>query len=396
MKILKYYIIVVVFISSYPILGQNKIYKELYNFSTKTSPLNSAPDRIVYSLNNDTLYFTGASYYDKQKIRIITYNIKSGKIGNILIKKSNDNKQLFKHPIVDLKFIKNKLVILNYLSIYIFIKEGNVDFKLQKIIKNEGSFTKIIPLTQDQLLFYVNYQFHPLDETELHTWAKLYINSDSLGTEKRMDDNNVVFSPMLNSWISVYKGMIAYAQTTDYTIRFYDENFNLFDSIKSNSLDKNKDYLELIPDGKSYSLDEINRTQEADDSLLTRIQKVFLLDSTHLLLTLKQPKTHHLLYDIWEKKNLTWTKIKSEDLPGHYEDKSKYTKENNSITGFYGGLTGLSYAGNNEFYFIYFPFIENPISSSFDYQKDYYDIVNEMTRQNKLYYGIKKLKIITK
>ena len=211
-----------------------------------------------------------------------------------------------------------------------------------------------------------------------------------------MDDNNVVFSPMLNSWISVYKGMIAYAQTTDYTIRFYDENFNLFDSIKSNSLDKNKDYLELIPDGKSYSLDEINRTQEADDSLLTRIQKVFLLDSTHLLLTLKQPKTHHLLYDIWEKKNLTWTKIKSEDLPGHYEDKSKYTKENNSITGFYGGLTGLSYAGNNEFYFIYFPFIENPISSSFDYQKDYYDIVNEMTRQNKLYYGIKKLKIITK
>ena len=72
-----------------------------------------------------------------------------------------------------------------------------------------------------------------------------------------------------------------------------------------------------------------------------------------------------------------------------------YTSKNNAVSGFYGNESVICYTYNKEFYYVYFPFKENAITSSYDVKKDYDDKINELTRKKELYYGIKKLKVIT-
>lgn len=376
--------------------AQNTIYKEVYNHNSGIRPPTPYDDNIACFYHDGTLYYAGSgSALDQSHLSIHTYHTGTGQHAALSIEKSKALKELFANRIDAIACADGKLVILNYLYIYCFSIRNGSPCVLTKMIPNEGSFNKLYGLGKHQLLLYVNYHFHPLDEPEPHSWARLYTNRDSLGAEKHMDHSNLLFSPMLNSWLSTRKGLIAYAHTADYSVRFYNEELMPVDSLISPALKSNDAKLGLLPDGSAYSLDEINRIQQADDTLLTRIEKVFLLDSTHLLLTIKQPKTHYLRYDLWNKRKDSWELYKSQSLPGHYEDKARYTKDNNSITGFYGGYCGLCYAGNNDFYYLYYPFMENPISDSFDYQRDYYEKVNELTRKNQLYYGIKKIKILT-
>jgi hypothetical protein len=376
------------------IKAQNKIYTEVYNYNTKLAPADMSPDQTISCYHEGIVYFVKhRAAFDTDVLVIGEYNTKNQKTKFIEIKKNKDSKKLFNEHIDAIAVTNNKLVIINYLHIFIFTKT-NHDYMLQKTIRNDGSFNDIYPLTDTELLLYVNYAFHPIDESNPHSWARLFMDRDSLGAETHMGDENLLFSYFPNQWISAYKGLIAYAHTTDYSIRFYDQQFYPIDSIISPRLDQNKNSLRLVPDDSDFSVDKMNKIGAADDSLLTRIQKIFLLDSTHLLATLKQPKTHYLRYELWQKDKAGWQLHKSQELPGHYENGKKYTAENNDIEGFYGNYSGLVYAGNNEFYFIDYPFMENPVSEFFDFQKDYYDKVNELTRKKELYYGIKKLKIL--
>lgn len=376
--------------------SQNTIYSELYNHNTGVTSDNPSPGRTISCFDSGTLYSVAArASIGSDAIKVFAFDTSTKKSQIHKITRTKDLKKLFNEQIESIAHLKNKLVIIAFDCIYIFKEDGNHGYRLTKTIKNEGSFLNLYQLNDQTLLCYVNYQYHPLDEDHMHTWAKLDVESDSLSMEYYFGNENVRFSSIPNQWISAYKGLIAYSHTTDYKVVFYDVDFNITDSITSDALQSNTEKLRYIPDGTDYSLEEMKKISAADDTLLTRIEKIFLLDSTSLLIIQKQPHTHYMKYDLWKKTKGKWNLTKTQSLPGHYENGASYDRSNNYVIGFYGNYSGLSYAGNGEFYVVYFPFTENPISKTFDYQKDYYDKVNDLTVKKQLFYGIRKLKIIT-
>ena len=393
MKLTSLFVFVIFSILGNILRSQNAIYTELYNLNSGAKPQTTAPNRTLSCFDNGVVYSVGArAAMGGNSISIYAFDTKSQKMQIFSIKRTSELKKLFNEQIETIAHLKGKLVIIAFDYIYIFGQKDKA-YQLKKKIKNNGSFLKLYTLNSSELLCYVNYQYHPMDEEHQHTWAKLNLENDSLGSEHYFGTENVRFSSLSNEWISTYKGMIAYAHTTDYKILFYNSDFKRLDSIQTQGLKANQNKLALVPDGTDYSMEEIAKISAADDTLLARIEKIYLLDSINLLVIQKQPNTHYLKYDLWKRDGLSWIMAKSQTLPGHYESGVNYSKKNNEITGFYGNYSGLAYAGNNEFYFVYYPFTENPISESFDLQSDYYDVVNDLTRKKQLFYGIKKLKI---
>ena len=373
---------------------QNTIYNEIYNLNTKLAPKKVSMDKSIISYGDNFIYFFGQHYsIDKNELVIKEFNTVSKSLSLLKINKTKENKGLFTENITSFNILKNKCVILTNENIYIFEKTNN-SFIIKKIITNKYSFSCLYKINSSDLLLYVNYNFHPMDAQYKHAWGKLNLDGDSLYFVKKMGNDNARFSYFVNNWISTYNGLIAYANTTDYSIRLYNQKFELLDSIKSNFKSSNIPLLKYISNGDQYSADEMTQIRKADDTLLTRIQKIFLLDSTHLLVIIKLPKTRNMQFDIWVKKSDKWGISKSNTLPSYYETGKSYDLSNNNITGFFGNFDGLVYANNFEFYFCYFPFIENIISNSFDFEKDYNDKINKLTRENQIYYGIKKIKII--
>lgn len=376
--------------------AQNTIYTELYNHNTGISSDNPAPGRTMSFFDDGILYSVAArAGIGSDVIKVFSFDTRTKKTHIHKIARTKDLKKLFNEQIEAIAHLKNKLVLIAFDYIYIFKENEKHIYNLTRTIKNEGSFLNFYTLNDKTLLCYVNYQYHPLDEDHMHTWAKLDMEKDSLSPEHYFGDENVRFSSMPNRWISAYRGLIAYAHTADYKIIFYNSDFNAMDSIVSNALQGNTEKLKYIADGTDYSLEEMKKIAAADDTLLTRIEKIFLLDSTSLLIIQKQPNTHYMKYDLWKKTGTTWNQVKARSLPGHYENGANYDINNNSVIGFYGNYSGLAYSGKGEFYVVYFPFTENPLSKKFDYQRDYYDKVNELSLKKQLFYGIKKLKIIT-
>lgn len=376
--------------------AQNIIYTEQYNHNSGINSDNPSPGRAMSFFDDGILYTVAArAGMGSDVIKVFAFDAKTKKSRIHKITRTKDLKKLFNEQIESIAYLKNKLVLIAFDYIYIFKEDEKHNYHLTKMIKNEGSFLNLFALNDKTLLCYVNYQYHPLDEDHTHTWAKLDMEKDSLSTERYFGDENLRFSSIPNRWMSAYKGLIAYAHTADYKIILYNSDFNAIDSIVSDALQGNAEKLKYIADGTDYSLEEMKQIAAADDTLLTRIEKIFLLDSTSLLVIQKQPNTHYLKYDLWRKAGGIWSQVKTQSLPGHYENGTSYDMTNNYVVGFYGNYSGLAYAGNGEFYVVYFPFTENPISKKFDYQKDYYDKVNELALKKQLFYGIKKLKIIT-
>lgn len=376
--------------------AQNTIYSEIYNYNTRVSPPTPVPDKAIIYYNEGCVYTTfSRAAFDTDVLRILEYTTQTQKIRVIELKKTKELKRLFNHYIYGIAVTKNKLIIVTGDDLLVFAKDKGTGYTLWKTLKNESSYNKVYPLKDNELLLYTNYNYHPADVLNPHTWAKFYTDRDSVGAEKYMDRDNLVFSYFTNEWLSTYKGLIASAHTTDYSIHFYSDQFIMIDSIKSGLLDKNREKLSLLPDGSGYSSDEMNKIRKADDTLLTRIEKIFLLDSTHLLVTLKQSNTIYYKFDVWQKTKGQWHLSKSQELPSHYEAAKAYTAANNSIHGFFGNGDGLVNAGKDGFYYVYFPFRENVISKSFDAQTDVFDKTNELMRKKELYYGIKKIKVLT-
>ncbi len=376
------------------VFSQNTIYKEVYNLNTKYAPDKLTPSSSIMAYH-DGFVFSIAKFncIEKDFLVIKQYNIKKQNLSLIKIKKTKENKKLFSESIFSFAVTENKLVIITGYNIFIFDKK-NDDLQLKKVLKNKQSFTRVFRLNSKNLLLYVNYNFHPLDSPDIHVWAKLNLDGDSIYSVKKMGDESKQFTYFVNEWISTYKGLIAYAHTTDYTIRLYNQNFEQVDSIKSDLMNVNLPLLKYISSGDEHSSDEMTAIRKADDTLLTRIEKTFLLDSTSLLAIIKLPKTNYLRFDLWKKINTKWSITKTNTLPSYYQKGGAYNEKNNELTGFFGNYDGLIYAGNFDFYFFYFPFIENITTKSFNFEEDYNDKINKLTREKQIYYGIKKIKIL--
>lgn len=373
---------------------QNIIYTEEYNQNTylksKKVPYN-VTCAVYY--NNFVYALSSFSAINGKELAIYKFDKLTNKTTFITIKKNKDTEELFEKSVNSFQLCTNNLIILTGFKIFIF-EFSNSEYKLLKVLKNDKGFSKILTLNDKEFLLYCNYNYHPLDVLDKHSWAKLNLETTTISDFTVMGDENVLFSYFVNSWISTYKGLIAYSHTSDYSIRFYNSQIKLVDSLKSELFNNNKKFLHLLPRGDDYSADEMYKIRDADDTLLSRIEKIFLLDSTRILVTVKLPKLKYMRYDIWSKRSGTWQISKTDTLPCYYQKGMAYTPQNNAVSGFYGGMDGLCYGTNNEFYFFYYPFKENVITDSYDPKKDYDDKINEMARKKELYYGIKKLKIL--
>lgn len=374
--------------------SQKPVFRHAGNINTGIRSINSFPDKIVGCYFQDCIYSTTGDNSSGSEITISQFNIKTRASASVQIKKNKSTTSLFGRSILALSVQGDKFYVLNSSYLNILKKTGD-QLVFIRAIENKPGYTTIHQLGENALLLSVNYNFHPMDEAHKHTWAKFDLTNDSLHPEIYRDENNARFSYFVNGWLTTYKGMIAYSNTTDYKIRFYHSDFLLQDSIVADDFKSNSQAMHLLPLGNEYSTDEMKKIRAADDTLLNRIEKIFLVDSSTLLITIRRPKSKTYRFDLWQKKQGKWQRVNSQLVESSYVENARYTSENNAIQGFFGNHAIVVSGQNGAFYNYYFPFRENVISDSFNMQKDIVDPTNELTRKNQLFYGVRKLEIVT-
>ena len=356
----------------------------------------SVANKILSAENGDYLFFTTRSRSVITKNRCIyRINKKSYQIDTLKITSSKNVKSFIDEMFFSFDVTDDKIIILTDMEIIVLTYEKNV-ISFSSKIKNTYYFNYIKKLNNKDFFLYVNYNFHPLDAIDKHVWAKYNLDENKITGIKKMDETNSIFSHSTNSWVSVNNGIIAYANTINYKIKLYDSNFNCIDSIISNKLDNNSTHIEEIRSENNYSKEGITNMIKIDDINLKRIQKIFLNDSHHILVMVKSPKTFKCEFDFWQKKDNKWQLNESKVFSNFYEEGQVYHSENDLLEGFYGNVNGISYDQNNNFNIIYFPYMKNVVTTSFNLETDYNDVLNKMVNDKSLYYGIKKYKITYK
>lgn len=375
------------------LISQNRLFTQIYDVPIKNNSdkrLFAIP--IIASNDKKTLYYTFKIPDDQNKtITIYSYSL-NGEGNKFHIDNTNETKSIFEHNIFSILINDNKLVLINDEKVYTFLIEYK-KLKLVKVQKNPKSYKNIYKLNDNECLLYQNYNFHPLDQLEKHVWAKYYLKNDSISEHIQMSEENIKFSARSNAWISVYKGLIAYSNTTEYLIRLYNSDFKLVDSIKSNELDSNLFFKKNLP--IEHSKESLYKLIKIDDSLFTRIDKIFLCDSNHLLSVIKlrnkfKPLNYRL--DMWEKKNGIWEKKNQEYIEGFYSNGLKYDENNQPLRGIIGSYCAIQII-DKEFYFIEYPYIKECYTDSFDRNVDYEKTLNDMVKTKQFYFAIRKLKI---
>lgn len=369
--------------------SQNKVYTEDFNIDLQVKELSTYMGRTCGSLSDGKIYFMKGSGSSKDQRILHSYDLNTRKTKDIEFVNSKETKALFRDRIDAFEVIGDKIVILTDPAIIVLkMTKGKAEF-VQKT--DNTKFFKFIGKTSDHKIFLsIDYNFHPMDAPDKHVWANYDLATNEIVNTKKMSDENAIFSHYVNGWVSICKDKIAYSKTTDYSIYFYNSSFEKTDSIKSDLLASNKTYSDVLTKPFEFSKDHIVSIQQLDDSVLTRIQKIFYIDSAHLFVTLKLPKVKQLGLHLWEKKGRDWSLVKSDSIPYFYETGKAYTDKNNSMTGFYGNADVLVSDGNGCIYYLYSPYMDKIITGSFDMQKDYTNKINELIKANNITYGLKK------
>ncbi len=377
--------------------SQQSMIKEILNKDTQIkSDESSSMNRIISANYGENIFFMSQTKYNSLKHRYIyKFNIKTGDSDSLKISYSKETKSFINERFFSIEVTDNKIIILTDENINILQYSNN---KINSItsIKNKYFFSYIKKLNNNEFFLYVNYNFHPLDAPDRHVWAKLNLTTNNITDVKKMSEDNAIYSHFVNNWVSIYNGLIAYSNTTEYKITFYNSNFTKMDSLISDKLDSNKIYLNEVDSNNDYSKEGITNMMKKDEQSLKRIQKIFLLDSAHIMVMVKIPKTPKCEFDLWSKTNNNWSLNNTELISNFYESNKKYEQNNQLAEGFFGNVNGVLYNKNNEYNIIYFPFMENIITESFDYNIDYNDKINSLVKKQKLTYGIKKYKIYFK
>ncbi len=389
----KFYFLILVITLLLPelILAQSTVLKQLSNQSLQVKSDVVTSMRKIFSSNlNDTIFFTPQNFCSYGKVaKVYRYIITQNKIDSLQFKLNKKIKKHFKYSSKSICATKDLFFILNDENIVVF-KYNSLKLELLKVIPNEKSFNKAKLLDPTTLFLYVNYDYHPMDEPDKHTWGKLNLQTLTIESTKKMPDDNVMFSYFVHDWFSIYKGEIAYANTSKYKITFFDKNFNKTDSIISNALDSNQQLISKFKFKNDYSKDAVELLMKEDRAKLKRIEKITLLDSTNLLVILKLPKIQDCQFDIWKKTQNTWKLTHSEIVKSSYEKGKPYTNANTPRFGLFGNTNGVSYHSNGVFSVIYFPFMNAIETPSYDMERDFNGALNELVKTNRLYFGIKQ------
>jgi hypothetical protein len=299
---------------------------------------------IKSSFKDSLVYFTNINITDN-KFQLFYYNLISKKTEYYAanIKKKD---LIAKDRIFSIEITKENLIVLgsNYLYLY-RIKENKL--VLEKIQHNEFNFNKIMPLGSNFLL-YVNYNFHPSDAPKKHLWAILN-NQFEIKNITEMNEENSIFSYFVNDWVDTYKDNIVYAKTGEYNLYFYNSDFKCIDSIKGPDFLINTPSKEILKSLDSHTKDNIYKLKKIDDSLCTRIRKVFYLDSEKVAVLIKS-NLDVLYFHVWSKINNEWVISLSDSSSLWYQDGKKYDQKNLTYSEFFQNFYGLNKINNNSLY----------------------------------------------
>jgi hypothetical protein len=375
-------------------LAQSNELKQLSNQSLPVkSDVVTSMRKILSSNLGDIIFFTPENFCNSDKVaKVYKYSLSQNKVDSLQFKLDKKIKKYFKFSNKSICATKDYFFILNDENIVVF-KYNKLKLEFLKVIVNEKSFNKAKILDATTLFLYVNYNYHPMDEPDKHTWGKLNLQTLTIESVKKMPDDNVMFAYFVNDWFSIYNGLIAYANTSNYKITLFDKNFNKTDSIVSNVLDSNKRIISKFKFQDNHSKDDIAVLMKEDANTLKRILKITLLDSTHVLAILQLPKTQNYQLDTWKKTNGTWTLFASETVNSSYQKDKAYTKDNTPRFGLFGNTNGVSYLSKGIFSIIYFPYMNAIETPSYDMERDFNGALNELVKTNQLFFGIKQYAI---
>jgi hypothetical protein len=348
--------------------------------------------KLIACINEGLIYFMPESTDkpDRKGRYFYLTNISKKTSDSIILKHDKKTKSFLNQRILSLQVVQEKLIVVTDPQILIYTKNGK-QFSFLKALKNIHFFSKILPLNQQTSLLYVNYNFHPLDSPHRHVWAKFNLTTLEIEQSTLMPENDALFTHFTNNWITTYKGIVAHARSSEYKIYFYDTNFQKTDSICSNRLDSTVTTIKSLKleQYNTYSKEAITMMMKKDETSLDRIQRIFLLDSTHVLTVMKLKNRRKSQYDVWVKSNTKWELTKSEVSSNFYDVGKPYTLDNQPLNGFYENVNALLYDGKSNFQIIYFPYMKAIETSAYDEEKDYEAYQNEMVRKGELYFGLK-------
>ncbi len=312
----------------------------------------------------------------------------------IYLIKNRTNKLLFEERIASITLIKNNLIMLGNNTI--FILEINEDFSKIKLVhkienRDNYNFSKILG---DNVFLSIFYDFHPLDAENKHAWGVLDLNKMEITRKKVMPDDDIVFSYFVNQLYSTHNNKIAFSHSTEYKIDFYDEFFNKIDSIVSNEINPTSNYLEEERLTQITSKQQIYKLKQIDDSLYTRIRKIYFCSDSVLYVLLKIKNSNNLRLDKWVKSANKWKKRGTGSFTLWFEEGHEYSKNNiSTASDFYQNVFDLIYVTGDTFEVWYYPYIPTIETNNFNAQKDYYTPQNESILKKENYIGIKQISI---
>ncbi len=361
--------------------------------NTKAIKFNSKIDfnSVKSSRFNSTIYCVPIYSNDKSLI-IYSYDFKNRTNDSIIINYKKKYKSIFKERVLSFSVLNNYLIYTCNNNIYVFekLKENKISFIGS--IKNLYNFNTTHVL-DDKIFLQICYLFHPDDSPSNNTWAILNPKTLKVELLKKQSEDDAIFGAFVNSWVDVQNSKIVYSRSSEYKITFHDKNFNQIDSIVTDELNQNKKHVSEFHKRNLFSKDAISKLHRDDDSLLTRIRKIYYLNDSSLMVLLKIAGKKEIRADYWTKSNGIW-KLNSQDFSSIWFIEGKeYSNTKITYSDFYQNVNSLIYIGNNHFIQPYYPFISSIITESFEINKDYYEKQNDAIKNNEHFIGFKEIKI---
>ena len=378
------------------LFSQSRNVRVLENKKGSAVVLNDQNNGKYYSIkstySDSTLFFTTEQSIDHKRV-IYCYDLASEKQSTLTIPKTRKYKSFFDERILSFSICGSMYVFVcnNTLFILRRIKGNKLQFVAK--IKNEYNFMQSHTIGKNVMVS-VCYNFHPEDATYKHVWAIINLTENRLSQVTIQSDENALFGSFVNNWINVSDSKIAYARASEYTITIHDDQFKQLDSIKTTELDGNKRYIQQFKEENLYSKDAIFHLKQLDDSLLTRIRKVYFLNDTTILALIKLAGKKELRADYWLKSNGNWTRLDQDYSSIWYVEGKTYSNDQMIYADFYQNTFGFSYSGDNQFPLVYFPYIPAISTTNFNSDENYFQLQNEAIKNNDTFFGVKKYQII--
>lgn len=372
--------------------GQKSKYLSIYtNYATKRVENSLNWSKILSDVVDSTLYFTTKNNDSQNRLLYST----NKEFDTLYFNTTGEAQSFSTELLFSFTALSDCFVFVGSQYVYIFnSQDENGELILRHKLKNEFGLLESYKIDDQTVFLRVFFDYHPLDESDKHLWAKLDVKSGNIHSVSKMSDDDVAFSHFVNDLVDVHNQKILRSESTKYLLRVYDENFNLVDSLYSSELDSLNDVdMSFVKTTSFFSKTKIGELKKFDDSLLTRIRKAYFLNDTTVMVLIKLKQRDVVRADIWVKYSNGWKRTIQDSSSIWFEMGESYSKDKTIYADFYQNVSDLVYLGDNTFHRFYFPYISNIETENYDSKEDYFYKQRDAFKNEKAHVGGKVLKL---